>query len=487
VLLLLHEAHYNAGNATVASLGDLESNIPAYDPLDDRVDLYGITGRYQFSFATLTADASYYSRDLDFNFTFPGLGIPFTSPTVYGNALVEQPQKTKADTYEMRLNAPDANAAWQWTVGGYLQNRDNTAQSVLPYVGGNGVPDPSLPEFQNRTILGTLDQRAVYAETSYRLFDKLTATAGGRWANFSTSTSTAYAINTGGSPGTNTFVTQSFSASKFIKRLNLSYEVTTNVMAYTTYSEGFRAGGANQAILNEPVPAGYGPDTVQNYEAGLKSQWFDKRMTLNVDYYHMIWNDIQVSGATPDGLFDYTTNAGRAGVDGVEFEMYGRPVSGLQLGVTYGFTDARLTASEPFVPGTTESGFAGDPIPAVPKQAANVSVDYTKPLSDGLASRLHADYQYVGQSQNLFSQYLANPTSGLLTTTPDKFFYNQPAYSVVNARLGLEAARWKASVFANNLFDRRGVTDIFADVFRPNGYTYYIMPRVVGLTLSVSF
>ena len=501
VLAAYHHAHYDAGNEANASLGDLQSNVPAYDPLDDTVRLFGGTARYSFKLAVLTVNASAFRRDLDFNFTFPGLSIPWTystaqglapyaagEPTV-GNANVQQPQNTRASTYEVRLNAPDPAAAFQWTLGGFGQDRNAYARSRIPFVSAAGEPDPAYPLFQDRTILSTLEQWAAFGELSYLFFDKLTVTAGGRWETFSASNATAYLINTGGSPGTDTYTGRDFSSSKLIKRFNLSDQLTANLMGYVTYSEGFRAGGANQAVANEPtVPYGYAPDTVKNYEGGFKSQWLDRTLTVNADYYHMDWNDIQVQGTTPDGLFRFTTNAGAARSDGVELEVHERPTRNFDLGLTYGWTFARLTRNEPVNPGLTESGYAGDRLPNVPDESLNLSADYTWPLANSLALRFYSSYQYVGRSQNLLSPYLADKVTGAVTTTADPGFAYMAGYSVIDGRVSLQSDRWTLALYANNLTNKRGESNVLWDSpFTPGRYTYYVMPRVIGMSASFRF
>lgn len=497
-LALYNHEHYDAGNEAIASLGGLRSNVPAYDPLDDAVHLYGFTGRYKFDFADLTVDASSFRQNLDFNFTFPGLPIPWQysvaqglapyapgEPTI-GNSIVQQPQSARARTYEVRLSAPDPRAALQWTVGGFYDDRGATGHSRLPYVSGNGKPDPIFPLFQDRTVISTLDERAAYGEASYELFRKLTLTAGARWARFDASDDLAYRINTGGSPGTGLYTGRSFSSSKVVKRFSLDYQLTRSLMGYATYSEGFRAGGANQPVAGEStIPAGYGPDSVANYEAGVKSQWLHGRMTVNVDYYRMDWKNIQVQDSTPDGLFRFTTNAGAAESDGVELEARARPAPGLVLGLTYGWIYARLTRNEPVNPGLTESGYAGDRLPNVPAEELNFTADYNRELTNVLSLRLYADYQYVGRSQNLFSPYLTDPATGAVTSTPDPGFVRIGGYSVVDLRLSLQAERWSVALYSNNLLDRRARSNVLWDnPFTPGKYTYYITPRVVGIDVT---
>jgi iron complex outermembrane recepter protein len=75
-------------------------------------------------------------------------------------------------------------------------------------------------------------------------------------------------------------------------------------MLYFVYSEGFRLGGANSPRAVQAgvgIPAEYGPDTIKNYELGLKSLWLDKRLQLNIDVFLMHWDDIQLYARTDGG------------------------------------------------------------------------------------------------------------------------------------------------------------------------------------------
>jgi len=500
LLAIYNQVRFDAGNQAIVSSGELSSNVPAYDPLTDAVHLYGFTGRYNFDFATLTANASSYRRNVFFNFTFPNLAIPWANsvaqglppyqagqPTV-GAGNVQQPQDTNAETYEVRLSAPDADAALQWTFGGFYQDRQAFARSRIPFVGADGRPDPAFPLFTDRTIKSSLEQKAAFGELSYEFFEKLTLTAGGRWQDFTASQATAFLINTGGAPGPNTYTPREFDESKFIKRFNASYQATDSVMGYATYSEGFRAGGANQAVNEPTVPVGYGSDTVNNYEVGFKSQWFNRVLTVNADYYRMDWENIQVQGSTPNGLYRFTTNAGQARVNGVEFEAHALPMHGLDLGMTFGKTIARLTKDKPVNPGLNVSGYEGDRLPAVPEKSASFSADYSWPLANARSLSFYANYQYVGKSQNLFSPVLADTVTGARTTAPDPGFSYMPSYSVVDLRIGVESERWTASIYANNVGNERGITNVlWNSPFTPGKYTYYILPRVIGVSASASF
>ena len=75
------------------------------------------------------------------------------------------------------------------------------------------------------------------------------------------------------------------------------YQLHDTKMVYALYSEGFRLGGNNSAARRETgvVPLEYKPDTLKNYEVGLKSQWLDNRLQVNVTAFFMEWDDIQLN------------------------------------------------------------------------------------------------------------------------------------------------------------------------------------------------
>ena len=92
-------------------------------------------------------------------------------------------------------------------------------------------------------------------------------------------------------------------------------------MVYLLFSEGYRLGGNNSARAADTgaVPFKYNPDKLNNYEAGIKSQWLDRRLTLNASLFLMQWNAIQLesstSGATDGAWWKRGTINGGTGGD----------------------------------------------------------------------------------------------------------------------------------------------------------------------------
>ena len=86
-------------------------------------------------------------------------------------------------------------------------------------------------------------------------------------------------------------------------KLNVSYQVTDDLLTYVTISEGFRIGGANgasacpdnvdeietQIVCALPNEQVYVADTTQNYEIGFKSTWNRNRVHLNGAAFLVDW------------------------------------------------------------------------------------------------------------------------------------------------------------------------------------------------------
>lgn len=118
----------------------------------------------------------------------------------------------------------------------------------------------------------------------------------------------------------------------FSPRLNVSYLWTDDITVYGGYSQGFKAGmfdprGAN--LLTPAVEDGVDSETLDSYEIGLKSSYWDGRAVTNVAVFYSEYSDMQVPGSVGvdtngDGVNDdfvgTLTNAGEAEISGIEIE-----------------------------------------------------------------------------------------------------------------------------------------------------------------------
>jgi outer membrane receptor protein involved in Fe transport len=132
--------------------------------------------------------------------------------------------------------------------------------------------------------------------------------------------------------------------------------------------------------------------------------------------------------------FPYTDNAGSAHVYGGELEMRAVLAQGLIASGSVGYTDAFLAENVP-----ETGGHKGDPLQDIAPWTASALLSYNFPVTDRWEGNARISYNFEG-------------------TRRDATFYpmnHLPAYSLVNLRAGVSDANWNASLFVNNLFNKR--------------------------------
>ena len=169
-------------------------------------------------------------------------------------------------------------------------------------------------------------------------------------------------------------------------KAGVNYQVAEQVLTYATYSQGFKSGGwttrATTPILAAPT---FNPEKADTYEVGMKSQFLDRKLQLNLAGYYTKYKDLQVT--VYSGISPVTVNAAQAEIKGIEAELVFIPVRPLTLSATFGYIDAKYTKKDA---GTN----LGNQFVNTPKYAASFNVDYTAPLASGASVLAHVDYSY---------------------------------------------------------------------------------------------
>jgi iron complex outermembrane receptor protein len=253
----------------------------------------------------------------------------------------------------------------------------------------------------------TVREPAVFGEISYELTQAFKATAGLRWSQVKTTAGGYQEGSVTQSPGAAPQIvdpTTTTTETATTPKLQLDYKLTPDAMVYTMIAKGFRPGGlvpsVPAATCGSQLPAGvtvdetraFKSDSLWNYELGAKTEWLDKRLTLNVAVFDIRWKDIQQNILLPCG-FQYRANAGAAESKGGELELNARPISQLQLSAGLGYQDAKITQASTFSPQRV-----GDPVFEVPDWTANSSITWTQPLWSDWKMISSVDYSYVGNS-----------------------------------------------------------------------------------------
>jgi iron complex outermembrane receptor protein len=211
----------------------------------------------------------------------------------------------------------------------------------------NGAPnDPvfssliaDIPQTTNQTT----ESVAVFLEADWRINDKFTFTFGGRYTEDEKESRQFGEVNTLSQGRT---VHPSEKWDEFTPRLGLKYFHNEDVMFFATYSVGYRSGGFNGRVASlEEAIQPYEPETVDNYELGVKSELFNNRLRLNATLFTMEYNDKQEelqlpSTETDTGQKTVVINPSSATISGFEVDMQAYVTDGLSLRANLGYLDS---------------------------------------------------------------------------------------------------------------------------------------------------
>ena len=180
-------------------------------------------------------------------------------------------------------------------------------------------------------------------------------------------------------------------------KAGLSYQITKDVLAYASYSRGFKSGGYDLRATSENASlTPYRPQYTNAYEVGWKSAFFDNRVTANVAGFYNQITDLQVRATSTGALgtpVSSLINAGNAHTYGGELELNTAPAKGLTLGSSVAYLKTiydTFTATLPAnVAGRTT--LLGRAFPLAPNWQLNINGNYRLPLPTEGSWRIGAD------------------------------------------------------------------------------------------------
>lgn len=444
------------------------------EPFRDRYIIGTLKANYDFGSVKLTSVTSYFDRkryfqnDIDYFTGFIGVPQAF-SPLDY-------PGKTF--TQEFRL-ASQGDQRLSWVSGLFFEHhKEQATQSISPV--GEPVPPPA-EQVANIHRESEAKQYAAFGEANFKITPELIFTAGLRASVVKTQNKS---VNDGILFGGQTIKTGKAKDTPVTPRFILSYKPSDNAQVYVQAARGFRIGGVNpglppcQASNGCTVDVGdsFGPDSVWNYELGTKLLLAHGRLALDADVFFINWSDIQVNVGRGDG-FNGFMNAGSAHTKGFELTANGQVSRNLRLGGQFTYTTGHLVS---LAPGVEEAGVAeeGDRLPQIPKVSTSAFAELgTAAMGDGWAY-VRGDVQYVAKRLSNFS---SNEPRTL------------PGYTVFNLRVGLDKGPYAASIFVNNVTDKRAILSDQAYGGLHNGLPYFWnrdninTPRTIGVSLSRRF
>lgn len=250
-------------------------------------------------------------------------------------------------------------------------------------------------------------------------------------------------------------------------KLGLNYRPAAGVLLYASVAKGFKSGGFSLTSANSFQ--GFSPETLWDYELGLKTEFDDHRALVNVDGFHYNYTNLQVQSFIVPGVLDIT-NAASAHINGVELETEYKPIPGLTLGGALTYLDAKYSNFPDAIgPGNVAFSATGHYLDSAPKTAFNLNAGYEHRIAGNLTGFGHLDYMWRGQ------QYF---------TPKNDVAESQAAYGVLDAEIGIRIPNrgLEISLYGHNLQN----TAYYTSTATIGGVTFGTLaaPRTFGVQIT---
>lgn len=365
---------------------------------------------------------------------------------------------------------------------GELQFTGSTASGSVDFVGGmfyfeeNGFDRsgstalPALSPNPTNFSDGVVDTRSqgVYGQVTAHLTDALSLTGGLRYSvddkgltirNRRLVTATGgFACNiVGATPPPDCAIARSDDFSGLSYTFGADYEAAPDMLVYAKTSKGFRSGGQNlraQGVAGAAfVP--FRPETSYETEVGLKSEFFDRRLRLNIAGFYSRVNDIQRSTlvTTSDPATGQVTtativgNAGKVRIYGGEAELTARLFDGFTLSGSAALIKPKYLE---YIDPNTGADRSGERFEQVPEWTFNFGAAYERAFDFGTLL-LRGDYSWQSKTALISNNDPANPDNDLITSLSTQ------KGGTANVRLGYQTPdkAWEVALFGRNIFDRQ--------------------------------
>ena len=302
-----------------------------------------------------------------------------------------------------------------------------------------------------------------------------------------------------------------FSDWNFSYDLTASYAFAREIRGYATYAKTFKTGGINQnglptdAAGNPILAAGsIKPEDVDHFEAGLKTQFWDRRATLNLAAYRTDIKDYQatVTNGQLGVLRGYLANAGKVRSQGFEFDFSVQPSERFTAYVNGAYVDAtyRKFVDAPCPPelsgGTTVAAGQTPSAPGTPGGLSPANCDISGQRLPGVSkwsfsfgAEANFPSTFLGREGEVYLGYDGSYRSNFSSNASPSIYTWVDGYSLSNFRVGFRTPEginvfgWVRNAFDEKYFEQLAVgpsnTGLIAG--QPGD------PRTYGLTLKAAF
>jgi outer membrane receptor protein involved in Fe transport len=476
-------------------------------------------------------------------------------------------------THELRFNTSAENR-WRITAGVFydsqelstvgqfkIANTDKFPDLARTLAGdeginSNGGPFPSEVSFVN-DVSHTIDQIAVFGQFEFDITDTVTASFGARWYQIddiykgaTTGDDVSGRLRAFGD-GSDAALTEFFGEQEAteiqaaiasgqletslldnngkltvddtIIKVSLDWQVTDNMMLFSSYSEGFRppvtnrvGGGAAKsqegAFDGFRIPVYSTTDSLDNVELGFKSTLLDQTLRFNATAYYSKISDLQTSRYDPTNIsfLVFTDNVGDAEIKGIDGDFTWVATDNLIISGAFSFIDSELTSVNSQLDGIAPS--VGSRLPYSAEFSGNLQAQYFYPIDKDMTGYINGSISYTGDrlAGMTMDAYMIEDATNLIYGTgsglsiqkeSDEYKgvnyqdsngetfaggrYVQDSYILANLSFGVTNDEWKAEIFIDNLTNESAILYIDTQQYTPKVVSN--RPRTVGFRFSYDF
>lgn len=459
------------GRGFVGTIYDTSGDMPIFA----KKEVYGTSAKltHDFDWAKFSSTTAYRHYDLEYNLDQDGTPVIFVDGRT--------PEITKTFQQEFLLSGKAGNLDWTtglfyfYSSAGWV---DFTQRSTVT---------PTTNFILNSNM--KTNSYAGFAQGTYALTDSTRFTAGLRYTRDTRAIdATQYALAGNPRPvGTllNTTANLSRDAThrafeKLTWRLALDQQITPSILAFASFSRGFKSGVFSTSSPFNPAVA---PETLDAYEIGLKSDLFDRTLRLNISAYHYNYDNIQLQAINATGQ-SILLNAAKGTINGIDGDVTYAPrlpLGDLQIHLTMAYLDAtydsfpsgQVLTPRPSPAGgnvLTSGDLSGNDIIFSPHFTSGLSGSYELPVFGdhklGLSATWYRNGSFYWDPQNRVKQ---------------------PSYSLFNGQISfaLPGNSVTFKVFGRNLFNKKYYAQVSpsptGDLGVPGA------PRTYGIAADFSF
>jgi iron complex outermembrane receptor protein len=345
------------------------------------------------------------------------------------------------------------------------------------------IYNPSAPGGGRRVYLlgkGKTDTWALFWNATYALTDHISLKGGGRYTQDKRLVDNEGYVFAGPATATQRYFPGPDGERTFRDYTNeagLEWRPARDIMAYYTYSEGFKAGTGQ---LGTTAGGIVDPETIVNHEIGLKSSLDGNRLTFNVSAYAYKIKGLQLDQTLPGGPTGFITqfkNATTQTSQGVEVDATWRPSRSFRTNLSFAYQHTEFGSFfsvNPANPAQTPEDIAGNRARNAPEWVGALHVEYGVPLANGAKLTFAGDGSY--KSRMYFTEF-------------NESWMSQGPYALVDAQLRYDfpGDRLQVSMWGKNLTDNLVEAANFAVATgRVTGRTF-LPPRTIGVSANYRF